>query len=57
MYVSGTPDNCRSNNDLDQLKTLTASDFEVVQLGAVYTRVKLPTGASPNITSFTAEAR
>jgi hypothetical protein len=54
MYVSGTPDNCWSNNDLGQLKTLTASDFELVQLGTVYTPVNLPTGASPNITSFTA---
>jgi hypothetical protein len=54
MYVSGTPDNRWNNNDLDQLKTLTASDFEVVQLGTVYTPATVPTGPSPRIASFTA---
>ena len=54
MFVSGTPDNRWNNNDLDQLKTLTASDFEVVQLGTVYTPSNVPQGPSPVISSFTA---
>jgi hypothetical protein len=54
MYVSGTPDNRWNNNDLDQLKALTASDFEVVQLGTVYTPATVPTGPSPGIANFTA---
>ncbi len=54
MFVTGTPDNRWNNNDLDQLKTLTAADFEVVQLGTVYTPGNVPTGASPGISSFTA---
>ena len=54
MFISGTPDNHWSNDDLDQLKTLTASDFEVVQLGTVYTPGNIPQGPSPTISSFTA---
>jgi hypothetical protein len=54
MYISGTPDNRWNNNDLDQLKTLTASDFEVVQLGTIYTPANVPTGPNPVISSFTA---
>lgn len=54
MFVSGTPDNRWNNNDLDLLKTLTASDFEVVQLGTVYTPANVPTGPNPVISSFTA---
>ena len=54
MFVSGTPDNRWNNNDLNQLKTLTASDFEVVQLGTIYTPQNVPQGSSPTISSFTA---
>jgi hypothetical protein len=54
MFVTGTPDPRWNNNDLDQLKTLTASDFEVVQLGTIITPANVPTGPSPTVSSFTA---
>jgi hypothetical protein len=54
MFVTGAPDNRWNNDNLGQLKTLTAADFEVVQLGTVYTPANVPTGPSPSVTSFTA---
>ena len=54
MYISGAPDNRWSNDDLHNLTTLTASDFEVVTLGTVYTSANVPTGSAPTISSFTA---
>jgi len=54
MFISGTPDENWNNAELDQLKTLTASDFEVVLLGPVYTPSNVPTGPSPILTNLTA---
>jgi hypothetical protein len=54
MFISGAPDERWNNNELDQLKTLTASDFEVVLMGPVYTPGNVPTGPSPVVSSFTA---
>jgi hypothetical protein len=54
LYMSGTPDNAWSNNDLNLLKNLTVSDFEVVQLGEIYTPQNVPTGPSPVVSQFTA---
>jgi hypothetical protein len=54
MYLSGGPDDRWDNNDLHNLTTLTASDFEVVALGTVYTSASVPQGSSPTISSFTA---
>jgi hypothetical protein len=54
MYISGAPDDRWSNDDLHNLTTLTASDFEVVSLGTVYTSSNLPQGSAPVIASFTA---
>ena len=54
MYISGAPDDRWSNDDLHNLTTLTASDFEVVTLGTVYTSANIPQGSAPNISSFTA---
>jgi hypothetical protein len=54
IFISGTPDNRWDNNDLNLLKKITASDFEVVSLGTVYTDSNVPTGPSPTIGSFTA---
>jgi hypothetical protein len=54
MYISGAPDDRWDNNDLHNLGTLTASDFEVVNLGTVYTSANLPQGSAPAISSFTA---
>jgi hypothetical protein len=53
-YITGDPDNRWSNNDLGLLKSLTGSDFEVVQMNVIYTPVNVPTGPSPTVTSFTA---
>ena len=49
MFISGTPDDNWSNSDLDLLKTLKASDFEVVLMGPVYTPQNIPTGPSPTV--------
>ena len=52
MYISGAPDNRWNNDDLGNLKTLTASDFEVVLINPLYTPENVPTGPAPTITSF-----
>ncbi len=54
IYISGAPDPRWNNDDLHNLGQLTASDFEVVQMGAIYTENNVPTGPSPTIASFTA---
>ena len=54
MYISGAPDPRWDNNDLHNLGQLTASDFEVVSLGTVYTSANIPQGSAPAISSFTA---
>ncbi len=54
IYITGAPDPRWNNDDLHNLGQLTASDFEVVQMGAIYTETNVPTGASPTIGSFTA---
>src|SRR4030095_1407883 len=56
MFISGAPDERWNNSELDQLKTLTASDFEVVLMGPVYTPDNVPTGPSPVVSSFTADS-
>jgi hypothetical protein len=54
MFVSGTPDNRWNNDDLDLLKNLTASNFEVLLISPLYTPSNVPTGPNPTINSFTA---
>jgi hypothetical protein len=54
LFVSGTPDDRWNNGELDMLKTLTVSDFEVILMGPVYTPGNVPTGPSPVIASFVA---
>jgi hypothetical protein len=54
IFISGTPDNSWNNDDLNLLKKITASDFEVVSLGTVFTDANVPIGISPTIVSFTA---
>ena len=54
IFISGTPDNTWNNNDLNRLKSITASNFEVVLMNPIYTDANVPTGPSPTITSFTA---
>ena len=56
MYLSGAPDDHWDNNDLHVLGQVKASDFEVIQMTPLYTQNTVPTGAAPQITSFTASA-
>jgi hypothetical protein len=54
LFMSGVPDDRWNNTNLNLLKNITASNFEVVQLGTIYTPSNVPTGPSPTISSFTA---
>jgi hypothetical protein len=56
MYISGAPDDRWDNNDLHNLGQITASDFEVIQMTPLYTQSNLPSGAAPQIISFTASS-
>ncbi|MGC1451643.1 MAG: hypothetical protein WA830_16550 [Candidatus Sulfotelmatobacter sp.] len=55
LFVTGVSDS-RWGSDLDSLKTVPASAFEVVQMNPVYTNANYPTGSAPTISSFTASA-
>ncbi|MGD0427326.1 MAG: hypothetical protein ABSC10_11445 [Candidatus Acidiferrales bacterium] len=54
MYISGAPDDRWDNDDLHNLDQVTAADFEVVQMNAIYTQSNLPVGVAPTLTNFTA---
>jgi hypothetical protein len=54
IFISGVPDNRWNNTNLNLLKNITASNFEVVQQGTIYTPANVPTGPNPTISSFTA---
>src|SRR5436190_2503804 len=54
MFISGAPDNRWNNTDLNRLKQITASNFEVVQTGTIFTPANVPTGPSPTISNFSA---
>jgi hypothetical protein len=54
IFISGTPDNKWNNDELSLLKSITASNFEVVMMGTIYTDSNVPHGPSPTISSFTA---
>jgi len=54
IFISGAPSNSWNNTDLNLLKSITASDFDVVQTGTVYTPANVPTGPNPTISSFSA---
>ncbi|HUA01128.1 MAG TPA: IPT/TIG domain-containing protein [Candidatus Aquilonibacter sp.] len=56
MYISGAPNDNWSNDDLHDLTSLTASDFEVIQMSPVYTAANVPMGAMPVIANFTANS-
>jgi hypothetical protein len=53
MYISGAPDSRWDNDDLHNLGSVTASDFEVVKMNTIYTASNVPQGAAPIINSFT----
>ncbi|MBZ5655600.1 MAG: hypothetical protein LAO56_10020 [Acidobacteriia bacterium] len=55
LYVTGVSDS-RWSTELDQLKTVPSSAFEVLQINPVYTNSNYPTGSAPTISSFTASA-
>jgi hypothetical protein len=54
IFISGAPDSRWNNNDLNLLKSITASSFDVVQMGTIVTDANVPTGPSPTISSFSA---
>jgi hypothetical protein len=54
MFVSGAPDTRWNNTNLNLMKNIHASDFEVVQTGTIFKPGSVPTGASPTISAFTA---
>jgi hypothetical protein len=54
MYFQGAPDARWDDNDLNALKAIDASNFDVVQMGTEYDASTAPTGAAPTISSFTA---
>src|SRR5205823_564987 len=54
IFISGDPDDRWNNNNLNLLKQITASNFEVVQTGTIFTPTNVPTGPSPTISSFSA---
>ncbi len=56
MYISGAPDDRWDNNDLHNLGSVTAGNFEVLQIAPLYTAATTPSGASPQIANFTASA-
>lgn len=53
LYVTGASDS-RWGSDLDTLKNVPATAFEVVQITPVYTSSNIPSGAAPTISTFTA---
>src|ERR1017187_4838489 len=54
IFITGMPDSHWNNNDLDMLKSITASSFDVVLMNPVYTPSNVPPGPSPGVPSFTA---
>jgi hypothetical protein len=54
MFISGDPDNRWNNNDLASLKTVPASEFDVILMNPIYTPNNVPTGPAPVIGSFAA---
>jgi len=54
IYITGAPDSRWNNDDLGALKSIAASNFEVVEINPLYTNANVPTGPSPAISSFTA---
>ena len=53
LYVTGASDS-RWGSDLDTLKNVPATAFEVVTINPVYTSSNLPSGSAPTIDSFAA---
>jgi hypothetical protein len=56
LFFQGTPDARWNDSDLNALKAVPATAFDVVQMGPLYDASTAPTGPAPVITSFTASA-
>jgi len=59
LYFQGAPDARWNDDDLNNLKNIPGSDFEVVQMTPAYPgwdANSAPTGAAPTINSFTASS-
>ncbi len=56
MFFQGTMDSRWDDNDLNALKSVPSSAFDVIQMNPVYDSATAPTGQAPAITSFTASA-
>src|SRR5438477_205692 len=54
MFISCVPANRWNNTNLNLLKNIAASNFELVHMGIIHTPANVPTGASPTISSFSA---
>jgi hypothetical protein len=54
LYFQGAPDARWDDNDLNALKAIDASDFDVIEMGTVYDAATAPTGAVPTISDFSA---
>src|SRR5438094_5871449 len=52
IFISSAPDNRWNNTNLNLLKQITASNFEVIQTGPIYTPANITTGPTPSISSF-----
>ncbi len=57
MYIGGAPNDNWNNDDLHNLGSITAADFEIVQMNPIYTAANVPTGANPVIANFTASSQ
>jgi len=56
VYISGAPDSRWDNDDLHNLGSITASDFEIIAMKPIYTDANLPSGAPPSIENFSANS-
>jgi len=55
LYVTGASDS-RWGSDLDSLKTVPATAFDVVLMSPIYTSSNVPSGTAPTIASFAASS-
>jgi hypothetical protein len=54
MFFQGAPDARWDDDDLDALKAIDASQFDVIQMATAYDDATAPTGPPPTISAFTA---
>jgi hypothetical protein len=56
MYITGAPDSRWNDSDLHALSSITAGDFEIIQMPTEIHSGNVPLGAAPVIHTFTASA-